>query len=123
MDSEPLTVPESVPAGEESCLDWLAEHSVDRAHLRPVVPLGRWRTGTNTIPARARIGSDDRALPGLQAEIPARSQRQTSVSRTPEGYGPTTDLGRAAISLSECVTLQLAALNPHPWCTAILQRR
>ena len=22
-------VPESVPAGEESCLDWLAEHSVD----------------------------------------------------------------------------------------------
>ena len=24
-------VPESAPAGEESCLDWLAEHSVDSA--------------------------------------------------------------------------------------------
>jgi hypothetical protein len=32
-------------------------------HLRPVVPFDGWRTGTNPIPARPRIGSDYRALP------------------------------------------------------------
>lgn len=46
------------------------------ASLRPVVPFGWWRTGADTIPPRPRIGSDDRALPGLQPGIPSCGQRQ-----------------------------------------------
>src|SRR5271157_3726998 len=33
-------------------------------------------TGADTVFAPPRLGSDDRALPGLQAEIPSCSQRQ-----------------------------------------------
>src|ERR1017187_237248 len=44
--------------------------------LREVVPLGGWRTGTNPVPARPRDGSNDRALPGPQAETSARGERQ-----------------------------------------------
>ena len=46
------------------------------SYMRPVVPFGWWRAGANTVPARPRIGSNDRALPGLQTEIPSCGQRQ-----------------------------------------------
>lgn len=45
------------------------------SYLRPVVPSSRRRTRADTIPARPRIGSDDRALPGLQTEIQSCGQR------------------------------------------------
>src|ERR1017187_6934685 len=44
--------------------------------LRQVVPLGGWRTRTNPVSARPRDGSNDRALPGPQAETSARGERQ-----------------------------------------------
>ena len=45
------------------------------AHLRAVVP-PRWRrTRPDSIPAGTCVDSDDRTIPGLQAEAPVRGQR------------------------------------------------
>jgi integrase len=44
-------------------------------HVRPAVSPRRRRTGPNPVPPWARFDSDDRALPRVQAEAPARRER------------------------------------------------
>ena len=46
-------------------------------HLCPAVPPGGRRTGSDPVPARARLDPDDGALPWVQAEAPVRRERPT----------------------------------------------
>ena len=83
-------------ACRESCCTarWHQESCSARfeTYLRPVVPLGGRRTGANTVPARPCIGSDDRALPGLQAEVSSCGQRQPRCGGLLTAAGPRTPL-------------------------------